>query len=341
VEQADLGLGGLLHFGESYVDPTGDPAGGPMAAHDGLLGLDHGTPAQFGGIVSGGQPAQDTWYTGKIDPGASSPATSLLFQTFVDRCGAAEYADDRHAQCVTDLSSGAPVTSASLADVFLGDPAFGYVSASITPAGAIQLYSGVAALSIMTATPAVSLGNNGLAAQSIAAPAGYTFTGLFIDHSTADQLLVTGVSAPGGVPVYWTLAYAAPLWALAAAPTPIASVSAAQLQCLGLFAADSNACVTPKSCLVLPKAMGAEQCSIALDNTSVYYADKSQCSLYDFSAATQAAYCSEYWVCDAAYKTYLLAWATANQSCSARPITDCTVTGPSAGDCSCNFPVVH
>ncbi len=244
---ADTGADGMIHFGESYLDASGNPAGGPQANHEGIVGLEKGSPQQWAGIVTGGT-SEDTYYTGELSPGAPG----LIFQTFVNPCAAGEYADGHHAQCLTQVGKGSPHTIATLADVFLSDPAWGYVSASIDSTGTIQLYSNVAPVNLMTATPANATGVNALATQRLLPPAGFAFTGLFIDHGTADQLLATGTDA-GGVPVYWTLSWntAASTWLLSSAAAPISSLTSTVATCLGLYGSDSGACVTPAPCFTL------------------------------------------------------------------------------------------
>jgi hypothetical protein len=238
-KQADINAAsGSLHFGESYIDPLG-------AIHGGLLGLNAGTPAQYAGSINPGAPSRDTFYTGQVGPGV---IPSLLFQTFLDKCAAGEYADRSHAQCVTTYAGAgsAPVTSNALADVFLADPAWGYASATILADGSLQLYSsggGGAQLMDASATPPVT-GFNPVLRQVIAAPVAGRYTGIFLDLTTAHQFLVAGIDG-AGAPWYSPLASIGGTWiAGTAAPLP----SLAAQHCLGLFQAVSAQCVSPQRC---------------------------------------------------------------------------------------------
>jgi hypothetical protein len=225
-----------LNFGESYIDPKG-------VIHDGLVGLDVGEPTQYAGSVNAGVNGKDTYYTGQVGPAV---IPGLLFQTFLDNCptGGDEYGDHSHAQCVTTTGGAAPATSNALADVFFADPIWGSASATIQADGSIGLYSNVAATTIEDAsvTPA-AVGFNTVAAQSIAAPAApASYTGIYLDRSTAHQFLVAGLDATGA-PFYATLSQAAGSWSLGAAA---ALPSIGEQQCMGLFQSKGGGgCFTP------------------------------------------------------------------------------------------------
>ncbi len=253
-KQADVHAAGgatLLNFGQSVIDPAGQLAGGALVPHPGLLGLSSsGVPRQWGGNVSAGAPSEDTYYTGQLDITAT-PAITLL-QTFApDNCGAGqEYAGSHHAQCLT--TSQPPSTQALLADVFIAAPGVGFVSASIASPTTITLYSvqsaGAGQPRFMDSTagsPPPTLGfNGGMSTQTLTIQ-GRTLSGLYIDRSTANQLLAMAVDATG-VPAYATVSVAAGSWSIGAF-NPLSGLSAAQSSCLGLFTA-SEGCLSPTPC---------------------------------------------------------------------------------------------
>ena len=198
-KQADISpVDGMLHFGESYIDPTG-------AIPTGLVGLSQGTPTQFAGTVDDQSGDVDTYYTGLIaDPGA--PPTIL--QTFVEQCTGSnqEYADVNHAECLTGAGpslNGQPptlLTQALLAGVFLAVPGQGFVSATLQNGQSIAFYTynNSNGPTYMDASQSpVQLGfNSGMALSYYSGvPAGGSITGLYIDKSTLGGIVASGTDS--------------------------------------------------------------------------------------------------------------------------------------------------
>ena len=310
-KQADIQQDGE-HYGESYIDPNGDIL-------QGLVGMDTtliAGPAQFGGTVTGNpSPTTDTYYTGIIDP----TTITTIFQTFLTSCPAKgqEYADTDHAQCVSDNGSnkgenGIPDTQASLADVFLEDPTNGYYISASLSGNAIVTYQSTDEANVMDATTdPVTLGYNDLQQNSIAAPTGYTFTGIYVDQSTADQLLLTATNSMG-VPGYFTLAFpwkglapdpSAQLYTPLFNPLPDSSTQA----CLGLFASPSG-CFTPKACVT---ACQAAESSIQTVEESC---PQAACLLH-FGVIRDVTTCAEQVLCQQVYEQYIQSQIQSNGNC--------------------------
>ncbi len=304
-KQADIDPNdGLLHFGESYIDPNGN-------TFPGLVALDTGTPSQFGGTVNGSV-GTDTFYTGDI----AQSAVHTIYQTFLSPCsdGTSEYADTNHAQCVSNNSGNPDGTLAELADAFVEVPGTGFAAVSVTSSGGLQIYSGSSNPgnpNIMNVTPSVVTGFNTLLAQTInatgASLTGFTVTGVYVDQSASYQFVVAAVTNPGGTPEYATLSYASGAWSLGAFAVPTQH----EITCTGLYS-------TPASCFVPGCTAPAPTCSQVFAATSTYintlcgsgsatkYFDGSSSENCNGSFGTDATDCS------ANYEAYLAKSASSN-----------------------------
>lgn len=254
-KSSDLGQDGALHFGQSFL----------LAAQPGPLGLvaftatepssDHSV-SQYGGQVGGqigGQALFDTFYSGQITGGT---LPSRLFQTYLSsfdeshvfgaqgaggddgQCGTGEWADARHAFCLTSVVDGAPATptTAALADAFLYSPGIRFAAATVNSGGAgITVYSQMAVAG--TAIDGMNSGADYTAAGAgvvsmdwtggfsssypghVSTHAGfndalqtrtvgsgeYVATGLYIDPAHLGQFLVALTFSSGeGILSYWT-----------------------------------------------------------------------------------------------------------------------------------------
>ena len=236
-KQADITTtDNLLHFGESYISTDGTVA-------QGLVGIDTGTPNQFGGSVNG-IPATnvDTFYTGDIDPAT----VSTIYQTFLSPCadGTSEYADTNHAQCVSDSTGTAGGTVAALADVFAEEPGKGFAAVSVAGNG-LTIYSSMGDTTgpnIMNAgasgfTPSYNI----ITTTNLGPYTAETITGVYIDTSAPLQFLVA--ANVGATPEVATLSYDGTTWVLGSFAAPTAEM----ISCNGLYAAPAS-CFTPKAC---------------------------------------------------------------------------------------------
>ncbi len=282
-KEADIGGDGLLHFGESFFTEDGSIA-------QGLVGLDTGSPNQFGSVVTAnGQ--TDTTYAGSID----QSTVGTIFQTFIAPCaqGGQEYTDYNHAQCVSDNSGNTDGgTQAELGDVFAEVDGVGYASVSNTAAG-LQIYSQMSATGpvIMNAnnSPFVP-GYNGLDIQTIVPPAGTTITGIYIDQSAPLQFLVSALDA-GGQPEFATLSWNGTAWVLGSFGAPTATA----IDCQGLYAS-ATSCFTPKACQEAPLKCTEQDQQTNLNNLNKNLtALDQQCQKLDsvsYSFSAPVNYCS-------------------------------------------------
>jgi hypothetical protein len=248
----------MLHFGESYIDPTG-------AIPLGLIGLDTGSPQQWAGTVSAGAPAVDSYYTGAIDIGQSN--TSLIYQTFVSPCANGEqYADAQHAQCITNVKApNGATTVASLADAFM-ESVNGFAAASVSAdQSTINLISNYSAAPLLgdASVPKTNY-NQGTKPASVSLTAPDVFTGVYVDQSTTDLFLVTALIGPApGVPSVTSLTYGATGWVLGAWKA-LSTVTSAQIACHGLFTSPAG-CFAPHACAT-DKAVCTPEQSKLLDS---------------------------------------------------------------------------
>ena len=245
---------GMLHFGESYIDPKG---GIPM----GLIGLDTGAPQQWAGTVLASAGGVDSYYTGAIDPVASQ--TGFVYQTFVSACAnGQQYADAHHAQCVTDVKPGSATTVASLADAFM-ESVNGFAAASVSAdQGTINLISNYSGPPLLgdASVPKTNF-NQGTKPASVSLTAPDKFTGVYVDQSTADLFLATALIGPApGVPSVTTLTFGATGWVLGAWK-PLSNYTSAQISCHGLFTSPAG-CFAPTPCAVSQAKCSPEQAKL-------------------------------------------------------------------------------
>ena len=239
-KQADY-AGSMLHFGQSQLNNDSTI---PL----GIVGLDSSPAAsavsQYAGVVGKSYPTPplDTFYTGQLDPTAT--ATNLIYQTFAAPGCKGEYQDTNHAQCLTrPRFENGPRTTATLANVFVNSAA-GFASASLNGPGSLTLISNVTDVTLNASVALPSPGfNAATAVTTVSAPAGSSFTGLFIDQTQGSSFWVTGTDATLG-PVYARLA--APTWALEPWAT-ITSLQLSEASCMGLFAVPDKSCFTPSA----------------------------------------------------------------------------------------------
>ena len=250
-KQADIPTtDNLLHFGESYISTDG-------GTQQGLVGLDTGTPNQFGGWVSG-TPATDvdTYYTGDINPSA----VTTIYQTFLSPCadGTSEYADTNHAQCVSNNTGMAAGTVAELADAFAELPGQGFAAVSVVGNG-LTIYSSMGDTTgpnIMNAADSPFVPSyNVITTTNLGPYSGETITGVYIDQSTPLQFLVA--ATVGTTPEFATLSYNGTTWVLGSFAAPTAET----ISCNGLYAAPAScfaptACVQPAECAQEQAAFG-------------------------------------------------------------------------------------
>ena len=238
-KQADIGLltDHKFHFGESYIDGAG-------AVQTGLVAFDSGSPTQFGGTVNAPGGALDTFYTGTIAPNAFH----TLYQTFVNSCAPGqEFAQPRHAQCVSNNGGLPSGTSAELADAFIELPGAGFAAASVV-GGGLQIYSslGSGAPVTMTSGPSFTPGFNALTSTSIGASdpalAAFTVTGVYVDQGHAMQFLVAATAGDGS-PVFATLSASGGAWTLSS----FHAADGDAIHCRGLYSTPSS-CFAIKDC---------------------------------------------------------------------------------------------
>jgi hypothetical protein len=330
-KNADYAPGGtVLHFGESNIDPKGGIA-------QGLIGLDLGAPQQWNGsILAGAAPALDTYYTGSID--TSLAPTSLVYQTFISSSCAsgAEYADVRHAQCVTTLANGAPSTLAALADAFVESPN-GFAAASVAAGqGSIDIYSDYALAPTLVSDANVPVNNfstgTGHYTVSLAAPD--TFTGVFVDPSALDSLAVTG--SIGGVPSAATLTFVSGAWTLGAWK-PLSAANAAQIACHGIFAAPSG-CITPQACPSTKVDCTAATYDGVVKNLEASCPGTSQLTIEQMLNANSAEFCRNNLdaACVSQYEGYVKEASTSIGCTNIQPVAKVCSLG--AAGCACLSP---
>ncbi|MBS2023816.1 MAG: hypothetical protein JST92_15540 [Deltaproteobacteria bacterium] len=229
----------LLDFGSSLESAL--PAGSPSF---GVVAMAGATPQhQFQSVVQSGQVQTQTW-AGQL---AFPAAPAQVLQTFIPACDGVFQASQQPT-CTTQVAPGQSPevsTSAGLANAFLSTassmtwatlaPDGASVTLQTTHAPAQPLSAGTTASS---ATGASAL----LAAQTVAAPAGSTFLGVWPSGANPNDLVVLLVDA-SSQQTWATLSQGAThAWSLSAAQA-VSGLTPSQVSCLGLFGAGASGCV--------------------------------------------------------------------------------------------------
>ena len=237
---ADIDAGGHLHIGQSYIMTAGGPTpsaytGIGLYTPPGTTGTDTpaGTLQQFeGSVSSGGQ--TDAFFTGLLQlPPAPQQAT--VVQALVQACPGQMTVQPHAVECVTHATLPSTTSTAvQIADTFVEWPGRGSVSATITGAQTISLYTSLGGPHLSTIAPQVG-GHDALTHTQALSVAPDTAIGLYGSLVHADELLALVQDATvGPALVVLTLNEGTGQWS-AGAPIALSSFSLAQQQAIGLF----------------------------------------------------------------------------------------------------------
>jgi hypothetical protein len=247
-KQADIDRNGLLHFGQSSIQPIGSaiPAGYTgigiylTSADSNGAAPAAGTVQQFESLVHDATNT-DASFTGLLALPAA-PQSATLVQAFFQPCpGGQMTVQPGAAECLTTASLGgsgmvaqSAITTAQIADTFVQWPGRGAVSASVNGAQTIQLYTSLAGPHLSTLTPPV-LGNDALTHTQTLSVAPANAIGLYGSLVHSDELLaIVQDTTAGAALVVLTLDETTGAWS-AAAPIALSTFTTAQQQQMGLF----------------------------------------------------------------------------------------------------------
>jgi hypothetical protein len=241
-KNADIDASGAIHFGQSYVQSSGGPT---PSAYTGIglyapaassgAATPSGTLQQFAGSVSAGAQT-DAFFTGLLQM-PPAPQSATIVQAFAQPCPGQMTVQPHAVECVTQAALPATAaTQVQIADVFAEWPGRGAVSATITSAQAITLYTSLGGPHLGSINPTV-LGHDDLTHTQALSLAPAAVIGLYGSLVHAEELLALVQDPSLGTAVQvLTLDEATGQWSAAAA-VALSSFSLAQQQAIGLFGA--------------------------------------------------------------------------------------------------------